>query len=85
MLTEKWEGLSLEKKLADVKGWTLLLPQLFARHVWMTRDHAIQAFNENRFSEGYRWAAKAFLQSPFDSRSFLKDSFYHLKRHLTHK
>jgi hypothetical protein len=84
-LTKNWSELSLREKLKEVRGWTLLLPGYFKRHVWMTRDHAIQAFNKNKFSEGYRWAAKAFLQKPLDSIGFLKDSFYHLKRHLTHK
>jgi hypothetical protein len=80
-----WALLPLEQKLAKVKSWTNILPSLFEKHVWMIRDHAIQAFNENRFSEGYRWAAKALLRQPFGSTGFLKDSFYHLKRHLTHK
>lgn len=83
--TKNWFGLSLSEKLKKVKSWTVFLPRHFQNHVWMTRDRAIQAFNENNFSEGYRWAAKALLQKPFGSIGFLKDSFYHLKRHITHK
>lgn len=84
-LIKNWLQLALEEKLKQVREWTLLLPRQFEKHVWMTRDHAIQAFNENKFSEGYRWAARALLQKPFGSGDFLKDSLYHLKRHLTHK
>jgi hypothetical protein len=80
-----WSSEALESKLAQVKAWTALLPGIFEKHVWMTRDRAIQAFTVNNFSEGYRWAAKAFSQKPFGSGSFLKDTLYHLKRQLMHK
>jgi hypothetical protein len=80
-----WSSEALESKLAQVKAWTALLPGIFKNHVWVTRDHAIQAFNKNKFSEGYRWASKAFFQKPFNSGRLLKDTLYHLKRQLMHK
>jgi hypothetical protein len=84
-LTKTWSVSATESKLADVKAWTALLPGVFENHVWMTRDHAIQAFNKNKFSEGYRWASKAFFQKPFNSGRLLKDTLYHLKRQIMHK
>ena len=49
----------------------------------MIRDNAIQAFSENKFSEGYKWAIKALIKKPLTSGPFLKDTLYHLKRQLT--
>jgi hypothetical protein len=80
-----WLNHSPGNKLEEVKEWTKNLPGLFEKHVWMTRDRAIQAFTVNNFSEGYRWAAKALAQKPFGSGRFLKDTLYHLKRQLTHQ
>lgn len=84
-LTHQWKGTALESKIADVKVWTQQLPVHYESHEWMIKDHAIQAFNENRFAEGYRWAARAILQKPLSSGPFLKDTLYHIKRHLTSK
>jgi hypothetical protein len=84
-LNNKWKKLPLERKIAIVKEWSLQLPGYFKTHEWMIKDHAIQAFNENRFSDGYRWTAKALLQKPLSSGTFLKDAFYHFKRHITNK
>lgn len=84
-LTPNWLRLSLEEKISSVKKWTLQLPGYFEKHEWMIQDHAIQAFNDDRFAEGYRWAAKAVLQKPFSSGPFLKDTFYHIKRYITNK
>jgi hypothetical protein len=84
-VTGNWKNLDLADKLNQVREWTKDLPELFEKHVWRTRDRAIQAFTVNNFSEGYRWAAKALAQKPFSSGSFLKDTLYHLKRQLTHK
>jgi hypothetical protein len=80
-----WASLPLEIKLQQIKEWTGGLPAYFEKHEWTVKDKAIQAFNENRFPEGYQWAIKALLQKPFGSKAFLKDTLYHLKRHITHK
>lgn len=77
-------SLPLKDKLEEIKEWTVLLPGIFDTHIWMIRDNAIQAFNKNKFFEGYRWSVKAFFQSPLDSKLFIKDVFYHLKRQLTY-
>jgi hypothetical protein len=84
-LTSGWSNMDLQIKLADVKRWTQLLPSLFESHILMIRDHAIQAFNKNNFSEGYKWTAKAIMKNPFNARSFLKDVFYHTRRQLMQK
>lgn len=84
-LTQTWALFPLDQKLADIKSWTAQLPGHLEKHVWMTRDRAIQAFNNNRFYEGYCQAVKAFLQKPLDSSGLLKDTFYHLKRQIAQK
>lgn len=80
--TEAFLSDSLANQLVLVRQWTATLPQVFEQHVWMWRDHAIQAFNENRFKEGYKWTFKVLLKNPFANSSFVKDVFYHSKRYL---
>lgn len=82
-ITNSWSESTIEDKLADVKSWCNMLPAYFDKHEWMIQDHAIQAFNENKFSEGYKWAAKAIIQKPLSSGPFIKDTLYHIKRHVT--
>jgi hypothetical protein len=71
---------SIENKLDLTKRWTQILPKLFEEHIWMLQDNAVQAFNENRFKEGYQWAFRVFLRKPFANNCFFKDVLYHTKR-----
>jgi hypothetical protein len=79
-----WALKSINEKLVQVKLWTNELPAYFEKHEWMIRDHAIQAFNEDRFTDGLGWAVKALIKKPWQSGPFLKDVFYHTKRRLIH-
>jgi len=81
-LNEDFLSASLSNRLVLVKEWTQTLPQLFEEHVWMWRDHALQAFNENRFKEAYTWTLKAIFKEPFSSKAFILDVLYHTKRKL---
>ena len=76
---------SLEKKLDTVRTWTKELPALFLKHEFMLRDNAIQAFNENRFREGYRWTFRALTKAPFSDKDFVRDVLYHTKRFVSKK
>lgn len=75
-------GRPLHSKLEAVKRWTAMLPAHFEQHDWMIRDHAVQAFNDNQFSRGYKWAATFLLRNPMRHYPFLKDVLYHMKRQL---
>ena len=79
---EAFLSASLSSRLGLVKEWTQVLPHLFEEHVWMWRDHALQAFNENRFKEAYKWTFNVLLKKPFSSASFVKDALYHTKRYF---
>lgn len=69
------------EKLRVAREITQRLPQDYERHPLMLQDNAVQAFNEDRFKEGYRQAWLALRKSPF-TPSFLKDVLYHAKRHI---
>ena len=62
-LTPAFRRLSLAEKLALVRQWVRLLPDLFNRHPLILRDHAIQAFNEGRQWKGYWWSLRLLLKS----------------------
>jgi hypothetical protein len=79
----QWAALPLQKKLADVTTWSTQLPTVFKNHVLTMRDNAIQAFNQDKFSEAYKWSIKALIKEPFLNKIFLKDIAYHTKRLLT--
>lgn len=80
-LMGSWSTKPLDQKLAEARKWSHQLPGYLRRHVLMLRDRSVQAFNENKFSEGFRFALLAMLKNPTDSR-FLKDVAYHTKRLL---
>ena len=72
----------LDEKIAIVKKWTEELPKVFENHVLTLRDNAVQKLNENKYGEGYVWAAKAIFKAPLSDGKFIKDVIYHLKRQL---
>jgi hypothetical protein len=74
--------LPLARKLKKVHAWTELLPRYLEQHVFTLRDNAIQTLNEDKFSEGYKWAVKALLKEPLNNKHFIRDVFYHMKRQL---
>lgn len=82
-LSLRWTKMPLIEKLVIVKSWTSMLPQYFEEHEWTIKDRAIQAFNEDRFHAGCRWAAKALIRKPIGSGAFIKDVLYHFKRQIT--
>ena len=80
--TASFQRGSWAKKLVVVKELVQRLPLLYQQHPLMLQDNAVQAFNENRFGEGYRHAWLALRKSPF-TPAFLKDVLYHAKRQIT--
>jgi hypothetical protein len=84
-LNDAWAKKPLDDKIAIVKNWVQVLPKYFEEHVFTLRDNAIQTLNENKYSEGYKWAAKALIKQPLGDKNFIKDVLYHLKRQLTGK
>jgi len=80
-MTKTWGELLEGDKKRMVSEWVEILPRYLNNHVLLLRDKAIQAFHENRYSEGYRFAIRAMLKNPF-ALSFIKDVFYHSKRWL---
>lgn len=76
--------LKSEERFAMVRQWTKKLPVLFEEHEFALRDNAVQAFNGNRFGEGYRWTLKAITKAPSD-KVFLKDVLHHTKRWMAAK
>jgi len=83
-ITPQWTKLPADQKMAEVKRWTHILPQLFDHHVLMLKDNAIQAFNINDFRTGYRFALRGFFKQPFDL-TFLRHVAYHTRRNLSMK
>jgi hypothetical protein len=82
VITDNWAKTPLTAKLTEVRAYTRLLSGRFDDHVLSLRDNAIQAFNENKFGDGYSWAAKAIRKAPFGDLKFYKDVLYHFKRHI---
>jgi hypothetical protein len=78
-ITSEWAKGSEANRLASVRRWTQELPGLFENHPRRLRDKAIQAFNDNHFSVGYRHAMRAILKNPFHLE-FIRDVFYHTRR-----
>lgn len=76
-----WSHLSREEKISRLKTWIEKLPAELESHVWILRDKAIQAFNEDRFSAGYKFMLRALLKNPFNG-TFFRDIFYHTRRLL---
>ncbi|SNR70043.1 hypothetical protein [Hymenobacter mucosus] len=81
-ITAEFKQQTWADKLAAVRRLTQQLPAIYDTHPLMLQDNAVQAFNENRFKEGYQHAWIALRKSPF-TPSFLKDVLYHAKRHIT--
>jgi hypothetical protein len=80
-VTVAWSLQDSGKKKEQVRKWVQVLSRLFKEHVLMLRDNAIQAFNENDFATGYRFALKAILKQPLNF-AFLKDVAYHTRRNF---
>lgn len=70
------------QKIITIKKWTSYLIWTFDNHEWILRDRSIQAFHENKFKDGYRFAIKAILKNPLNF-AFIKDMAYHTKRLVT--
>jgi len=81
-ITPDWAMRSSEDKVEMIKSWVTILPDKIENHAWMLRDNAIQAFHENKFSEGYKFAFRKIIKSPFDGK-FIKDLLYHVKRQIS--
>jgi hypothetical protein len=82
-LSIAWKEKPILEKLNDIKRWTQVLPKYFDHHVLTYQDHAIQAFNNNEFWDGYQWTFKSLMKDPFKAKRFLKDVFYHTRRYLS--
>jgi hypothetical protein len=80
-ITLQWAALPANQKTEKIKTWTSSLPDHLANHILCLRDDAIQAFNENNFSAGYKNAWRAFIKQPLNKR-FCLDVLYHTKRFL---
>ncbi len=80
---ERLTKLSLKERMPIVREWTISLPRLFEEHEFALRDNAVQAFNENKFGEGYKWTFKALTKAPISDMVFVKDVLYHTKRWVT--
>ncbi len=78
-LNAAWAKLPVEVKLQDVLQWTQYLPKEITSHIWLLRDRAVQAFNENNFSGGYMFAFRAVIKCPWNIQ-FLRDVAYHTRR-----
>ncbi|MEY3451165.1 MAG: hypothetical protein RL711_991 [Bacteroidota bacterium] len=77
------ENQALAAKIAFVKNLTIQLPERLAQHVYTLIDHSVQAFNENKFGEGYRWFLKAIFKNPSKAITLWKDVLYHAKRQIS--
>jgi hypothetical protein len=79
------ENMGMDQKLSIVRQWTKELPVLFEEHEFALRDNAVQAFNENRFGDAYKWTFKALAKAPLSGKMFVKDVMYHTRRWVTAK
>lgn len=82
-LNDKWAEKPLAEKIKIVRQWVDLLPKYFEEHVLTLRDNAIQTLNEDKYTEGFKWALKALVKQPLGDKTFIKDILYHFKRQLT--
>jgi hypothetical protein len=70
-----------DRKIDKVTLWTNILPAYINQHQLMLRDKAIQAFNNDDFNTGYKYAFRVLVKDPF-SLKFVKDVLYHSKRFI---
>lgn len=77
--------LTTEQRISKVKALSVRLPGLFESHVLTLKDNAVQAFNERKYREGYKWALKAFKAGAWTDNTFIRDTLYHTKRLITQK
>lgn len=82
VFTEQWSLMPVEQKQMAVKEMTRTLPAYFESHMLAAKDDAIQAFNANQFSKGYRSAFRALRIGALRDTTFIKDILYHFKRQL---
>jgi hypothetical protein len=73
-----------EKRMKKMRLHASQFPSYLENHVWLLQDHALQAFHENQFRQGYTFAARALLKNPF-SISFIREVAYHTKRLFINK
>jgi hypothetical protein len=83
-IDDDFSKLAMNQKIEKALYWTKQLPGFINHHILLIRDRAIQAFNEDKFRDGYLNALKAFLKNPVDFK-FLMDVLYHTQRHIFHK
>ena len=74
------ESLNIEQKLRYLKPFVQNLSYVIENHYLMYLDNAVQTFNENKFSQGYKWYLKAFFKNPSGSLKMFKDVLYHTKK-----
>lgn len=84
-LTNDWKKKTLTDKISAVRSLTSNLPAYFNKHSLTLKDNAVQAFNENKYSEGYLWTIKAIAANPLTGSKFIRDVLYHTKRRLSGK
>ena len=72
---------NFEHKIRTINTLIQLLPKHLTSHVWILRDNAIQAFNNNNFGNAYSCAVHAIIKDPFDVEFYMSLG-YHIKRHL---
>lgn len=73
------------QRLQYLKEYIQNLSLLIDKHQFTLKDNAVQALNNNQFSEGFKCALKAIFAGAFKDVQFLKDVLYHLKRQLIGK
>ncbi|QMU27565.1 hypothetical protein [Adhaeribacter radiodurans] len=78
-INTNWGEKALPEKLEQVRKWCKLLPRHFEEHVLRVKDNAIQAFNEHKYGQGFKYALKVFSKTPFDFK-FFKDVSYHARK-----
>ncbi|XZF13826.1 hypothetical protein ACTHGU_18750 [Chitinophagaceae bacterium MMS25-I14] len=76
---------SSSRKQEIVMEWIKMLPDYFDNHVFTMKDNAVQAFNENKFTEAYKWVGKSLFKGAVKDTTFMRDVLYHTKRWITRK
>lgn len=74
-----------DQRLRYINEYVKGLPFILEKHQFALKDNAVQALNNNQYSEGFKWVLKAIFAGAYKDGQFIKDVLYHLKRRLTSK
>ena len=81
LFSDVFFNLQTVKQLEKIKLITQKMPKYLNAHSLMIKDNAIQAFNSDKYKEGFSFAVRYLANKPNDI-TFIKDVLYHTKKKI---